>query len=61
LKTFILWDGQIVKLIPFGFLNREIPEMYMCEVALIGFVQTLFFSLFLSTKREKETKDYDHI
>jgi hypothetical protein len=33
----------------------------MREVALIGFVQTLFFSLLLAIKREKETKDYDHI
>ena len=30
----------------------------MKEVALIGFAQTLFFSLLIVTKKEKETKDY---
>ncbi len=30
----------------------------MREIALIGFAQTLFFSLLIGTKREKETKDY---
>jgi len=30
----------------------------MREIALIGFVQTLFFSLLIATKRKRETKDY---
>ena len=30
----------------------------MREIALIGFAQTLFFSLLIATKRKKETKDY---
>jgi AraC-like DNA-binding protein len=30
----------------------------MKEIALIGFVQTIFFSLLVVTKRQKETKDY---
>ena len=30
----------------------------MREIALIGFAQTLFFSLLIVTKKEKETKDY---
>lgn len=30
----------------------------MKEIALIGFVQTIFFSLLVLTKKQKETKDY---
>lgn len=30
----------------------------MREIALIGFVQTIFFSLLVLTKKQKETKDY---
>ena len=30
----------------------------MREIALIGFVQTLFFSLLIITKKKRETKDY---